>query len=115
MSRLTLEQRRERWSAGGRKGGATRAKSFTPEYQRRIRARASHESLSQRGRLGALGLAIKRKNRDAIIAAQWRAWETDRRQYCSHCKAFQAARQEDRAETCVFVCEVCGNPIELPF
>lgn len=115
MSKLTYEQRRERWSAGGRKGGATRAKSFTTAYQKKIRARASHESLSARGRLGALGLAIKRKNRDAFIAAQWRAWETDRRQYCSHCKAFQVARQEERDETCVFICVVCDNVIELPF
>jgi|GEM_PF-1287860 len=115
MSKLTLEERRARWSAGGRKGGATRAKSFTPEYQSRIRARVSREALSERGRLGALALVIKHQNRDAFIAAQWRAWETDRRQYCSHCKTFQDARQATRDETCVYICDVCGNEIGLPF
>jgi hypothetical protein len=115
MSKLTPEQRRERLSAGGRKGGATRAKSFTSEYQKRIRARRAPASLVAGGRKGAFVRAVKRGNPVVVAAMQMRAWEKDKQQYCSHCEMFQPARQVERAETCIFVCEICGNAIELPF
>lgn len=54
------EQDRERFRAMGRKGGATRAKSFTSKYQKAIRAHVSHESCVANGRKGAAVLAAKR-------------------------------------------------------
>jgi very-short-patch-repair endonuclease len=49
---LTPEERRARQIAGGRKGGLTRAKAFTPEFQRMARAHVSHDACVANGRLG---------------------------------------------------------------
>jgi hypothetical protein len=70
LSPAQLEQRR----AAGRKGGAERAKAFTPDYQSAARAQVKPESLTTSARLGHL--ACQRKfgaHYSTRRLARWRA------------------------------------------
>jgi very-short-patch-repair endonuclease len=68
--KIITEQERERLRAMGRKGGLARAKQFTSEYQRAVRAHVSHESCVANGRKGGIAYVKKYGKRKLVEQAR---------------------------------------------